>query len=489
MILSLLAACAGGPADTAPLDTAPLDTADDTAAPLDWAADGTWALLEGAPVDGLGNELAVEDLDGDGQADLLVAAYLGNRVCRVLGPLAAGRAAVDTVGTCLATDLDADYAGYGAAPVGDLDGDGVVDVAVGAIGDADAGANAGKVYLLPGTWGAGTLGALATSTLVGETAGDYAGLAVSAAGDLTGDGLPDLLVGASGYDGGEDGGGAGGGRAYVVAGPVAPGESRLADAWASLTGLGGVVATAAPPHGAFGVGDFVGDALAGPADYDGDGFTDLALGASGDATLGPSTGKAVVWFGPLAAGAGSVADADVLLTGPEAGAYAGSPLRALPDLDGDGRAELLVAGDGYGAGVVWVLSPTAPGTSALADAPIRVEGQADGDLFGAAVSALVDLDGDALPDLVVGAPGGGDPALEPGMAWVLLGALVPGVHTLADGGASAVPSSGVGFGDDFGRAVALGDLDGDGAPDQVVGAPISDVGGGFSGGVWVRTAR
>jgi hypothetical protein len=393
------------------------------------------------------------------------------------------------VGTCLATEVDADYAGYGVADVGDLDGDGVTEVAVGAIGAADVGANSGRVYLLPGTWGAGTLNSVATSTLIGETAGDYAGLAVAAAGDLTGDGLPDLLVGASGYDGGEDGGGAGGGRAYVVAGPVPLGESRLADAWASLTGIGGVVATAAPPHGAFGVGDFVGDALAGPADYDGDGLGDLALGASGDATLGASTGKAVVWFGPLAPGAGSVADADVLYTGPAAGAYAGSPLRALPDLDGDGRAELLVAGDGYGAGVVWVVSPTGPGVAALADAPIRVEGQAEGDLFGAASSAPADLDGDGLLDLVVGAPGGGDPAREPGMAWLLLGALVPGVHALADGGSFAVPSSGFGTGDDFGRAVALGDLDGDGAPDQVVGAPISDVGGGFAGGVWVRTAQ
>lgn len=485
MILAFLAGCAGGVGDDTgapdPGDTAPVDT-----------LGGAFARIDGAPVDGLGNAVLADDLDGDGHGDLLVAAYLGNRVCRVRGPLAPGAHAIDAVGACLAGERDTDYAGYGIATLGDLDGDGVPDVAVGSIGNGEAGANAGKVYLLPGTWSADvdTLAGAATATLLGEHAGDYAGLALAAGGDLTGDGAPDLLVGAPGFNNGLDGGG--GGRVYVVAGPVAPGA--LADSWATLTGLGSVAAAPAPPassgagapppHGAFGVGDFLGDALTGPADYDGDGAVDLALGAGGDATLGPSTGKVLIWFGPLAPGAGSVLDADVTLTGPAAGGYAGSPLQSLPDLDGDGRAELLVAGDGLGAGVVWVLSPGTAGTFALADAPIRIEGRDDGDLFGAAVSAVGDLDGDDLPDLLVGAPGGGLPGAETGAetgaAHVLLGMLVPGVHTL-----DPATWHGAADGDDYGRAVTLGDLDGDSVPDPVVGAPGSDGGGGFSGGVWV----
>ncbi len=486
MILALLAACAGGGAeDTAAPDTADTAPPDDTAA---WDSDGAWALLEGAPVDGLGNALVAEDIDGDTRPDLLVAAYLGNRVCLVRGPLAAGRHPIDSVAGCLTGEVDTDYAGYGMEAVGDLDGDGATDVAVGSIGNGEAGVNAGKVYVLPGTWGAGTLAEVATATFTGEAAGDYAGLAVAPGGDLTGDGLPDLVVGASGYDGGADGGGAGGGRAYIVAGPFSPGAGSLGDAWASITGLGAATEAAAPPsdapppHGAFGVGDFLGDALAGPADYDGDGLADLALGASGDATLGPSTGKALVWFGPIVEGAGSVLDADVHLTGPAANAFAGSPLAALPDLDGDGRAELLVSGDGLGAGVVWVVSPQSPGTFALADAPIRIEGRDPGDLFGAAKSRLADLDDDGLPDLLVGAPGGGTNDRETGAAWLLFGLLVPGVHTVTD---DTDVHHGAADGDSLGTAVDLGDLDGDGLPDRVMGAPTSDVGGGFSGGVWV----
>jgi hypothetical protein len=487
VILALLAACAGG------------DTADtgDTAGPVDTAEtdDGTWAIVGGAKVDGLGNAVIAEDLDGDAQADLLVAAYLGNRVCLVRGPLATGLHGVDAVGTCLSGEVDADYAGYGIAAVGDLDGDGVPEAAVGSIGyGPDDARYLGKVYLLPGTWAASgsgaTLASVATATLLGEAAGDYAGLSIAPGGDLTGDGLPDLVVGASGFDG-EATAGAGGGRAYIVAGPL-EGEGALADAWGSITGLGAVVAPEGPPagppadggpppHGSFGVGDFVGDALAGPGDFDGDGAVDLALGASGDATLGANTGKAIVWFGPLQPGAGGVLDADVTLTGPAANAYAGSPLRALPDLDGDGRDELLVSGDGLG--VVWIVSPSAAGTFSLADAPIRIEGRDVDDTFGAAV-AFGELDGDGLLDLLIGAPSGGTDAVASGMTHAVLGGFTPGVHPLGD-----TTFYGVGLGDGFGRAVAIGDLDGDGRADLVTGAPASDVGEvSFSGGVWIAAS-
>lgn len=483
MIFALLAACAGGPTDT-PSDTS--DTAE-TPDPDAWKADGTWALLAGAPVDGLGNAVVAADIDGDAQGDLLVAAYLGNRVCLVRGPLAQGQHAIDTVGACLPGEQDSDYAGYGIAAVGDLDGDGVPEVAVGSIGNSEVGANAGKVYVLPGTWGGAssdaTLLDAASATLLGETAGDYAGLSIAPAGDLTGDGLPDLVVGASGYDGGGEAG-AGGGRAYVVAGPL-PAAGSLADAWASFTGLGAVVPAegappSPPPHGSFGVGDFIGDALAGPGDFDGDGAPDLALGASGDATLGPSTGKVVVWFGPVSAGNAGVADADVTFAGPAAGAYVGSPLRALPDLDGDGRDELLVAGDGLGAGVVWIVSPGTEGTFPIADAPTRIEGRDLGDTFGAAV-AYGELDGDGLLDLLIGAPSARHDGVATGATFLLLGGFGPGVHPLAD-----TVFYGAAAGDAFGRAVAVGDLDADGHPDLISGASTSDVGGGFSGGVWVN---
>lgn len=494
MILALLAACAGGP-DTGGTDTE--DTADTGAPDTDALPDdGTWAVLGGASVDGLGNALVAADLDGDTQGDLLVAAYLGNRVCLVRGPVAPGLQAVDTAGACLPGEADQDYAGYGIAAVGDLDGDGIPEAAVGSIGFGPKELPyQGKVYVLPGTWAAsGTpLDEAATATLLGETAGDYAGLAIAPGEDLSGDGVPDLVVGASGFDG-EAAAGAGGGRAYVVAGPLV-GEASLADAWASFTGLGAApkgppdsapdgapdgTPGLPPPHGSFGVGDFVGDALAGPGDFDGDGASDLALGASGDATLGANTGKAVVWFGPLAPGAGGVLDADVTLTGPAANAYAGSPLQAIPDLDGDGRDELLVSGDGYGAGVVWILSPGASGTFALADAPIRIEGLDPDDTFGAAV-AVGELDGDGLLDLLVGAPTGATNGVAAGRAHPVLGGLDPGVHPLGD-----VVFAGGALGDNYGRAVAIGDLDADGRADLAIGAPASDVDGkSFSGGVWI----
>jgi hypothetical protein len=469
VILGVLVACGGPPAQgtdsTPPDDTSEPPTTDST------VEDGAWAHVVGAPADALGNAVdAGFDLDGDGDRDdLLAAAYLGNRVCALFGPLPEARTVLDDAGaSCVVGETDMDYAGYGSTALDDATGDGFADVAVGSIGNGDAGANAGKVYVVDGPLPVGTsaLADVAFATWRGETPGDYAGIAIGAAGDLTGDGTADLLVGASGFDG--DGGG--GGRAYVIPGPIGPGAFALAEAWTTVTGLGG---KAPPPHGAFGTGDFVGDALSGTGDFDGDGVHDLALGASGDGTAGVSAGKAAVFFGPVDAGAFLVTDADVTLLGAVAAAYTGSPLRDVPDLTGDGRDDLLVSADNQDAGVVYVVSP-ATGQTSVTEASARFEGAETGDQFGYALSDAADVDGDGALDLAIAAPY----AADTGAVWFFHGPFDAG-RIATD---TAVVWRGLAKGDGFGSSVDVArDLDGDGDGDVVVGARNSHDNGGFSG--------
>ncbi len=474
MILALLFACADkGGAGSGPSDSASVE-------------DGApWFSALGAPADALGNAVAAAgDLSGDGVGDLLATAYLGNRVCAVFGPQPAGAHALDALSpACLQGETELDYAGY-AALAADWTGDGIADVLAGSIGNGDAGANAGKVYLVLGPLEPGTtrLDAAASAVWRGETTGDYAGVALAAGADLTGDGEADLLVGASGYDG--EGGG--GGRAYLVAGPLLEASAGLAEAYASVTGLGvptsedtgDTIVPPPPPHGAFGTGDFVGDAMAGDQDLDGDGVADLALGASGDQTNGLNAGKLAVFWGPIASGVALVTDADLLLYGEVAGGYLGSPLRAVADLTGDGAPELLVASDAVGAGWVYGLDLRAP-PAAIAEAPLRFEGEADGGLFGSALSGAADLDGDGALDLAIGAPWAAVGEDAPGVVYVFAGPFEPGLRSAAD----AMRLTGAHDDDVFGGALEMVPGVGDGTADLLVGARNDRTMGGFAGAV------
>ncbi|MFZ5480819.1 MAG: hypothetical protein ACOZNI_28930 [Myxococcota bacterium] len=480
----LVLACVGPSSSDAPDPDDAADSAD-TAQPDSgdggFPVDREWASIAGAPADGLGNAVtSAGDPDADGDADVLVSAYLGNRVCVVSAPVPAGPNALDALETsCFTGESDADYAGYGIAGVGDADADGVDDLMVGSIGNGDGGADAGKAYLVSGPVAPGTFAlADATATWRGENAGDYAGVALAPASDLTADGIPDVLVGASGYDAA----GTAGGRAYLLPGPLVAGQWMLADAYASFTGLGVVAEAVPPPHGAFGVGDFVGDAMLSPGDLDGDGFDDLVLGASGDATLGPSTGRVAIFRGPLGSGDHPVDAADAVYAGVAAGSYTGSPLAGPGDLTGDGRADLLVAADGAGPGYVHLLAGSSQdGALSVAMAWARFDGEADGDLFGFALSAG-DADGDGSVDLLVGSPASSRAGDLSGAAWLFRGPFASAGYGPDDG----EPMHGQLGAGTFGSAVQIGpDLDLDGSADLAVGEYTGDAGGGFSGALYI----
>jgi FG-GAP repeat len=300
--------------------------------------------------------------------------------------------------------------------------------------------------------------------LAGADAGDGAGWSVARAGDVNGDGSPDLLVGAPTADprGREDAG-----AAYVVLGPAA----------GLPTDLGRLAARGFRIDGAV-PGARAGTAVAAAGDVDGDGFTDVLVGAPAwsDSDLANGTGAAY-----LVRGGAALGDVDLAVPGAAVRLATGIPddhtgmaVGSVPDMDGDRRAELLVGAPRADAAFV-VFAASVRGDVDLANADIRLDGPA-GSRAGVALAGVPDMNGDGRGELAIGAPtfaaAGGRPA---GRGYVVFGRAERGrvdLGALGGGGFPVLPAESDGH---LGLGVAaVGDITGDGRPDVAFGAPESD---------------
>ncbi len=367
-------------------------TTSDTLEGAGWRVEGSRATYAA------GRSMGVGDVDGDGVNDLAIGAPDGtDREWIVLGPITGDTQLLDA--PILYEGVANTETGHGS-DIADVNGDGVDDAIIGAYEDTAGGYASGTVYIEYGPLSAGTytLRDEADARLIGEYASAYAGRYVRAGQDLDGDGIGDILAVAP-Y---ASVSGPYSGTAYIIYGGVT-GDFDLASADGMLYGE-------APS-------DYAGEELA-MGDVDGDGLADVVVGAYD--TANRNAGAAYVVYGP-ASGTMDLASADIVLRGDDPSQQVGLGL-AVADLDEDGAGELLVGGigdstGGRNAGAAWLFFGPGSGTLSLSDADAIFVGESADDQVGESV-AFGDLDADGDLEIVLGAPAEGTGGASAGAVYV-----------------------------------------------------------------------
>lgn len=442
----------------------------------------------------LGSSIAwAGDFNGDGYDDLALGAPLADlgsnfRAGRV-GVVYGGRNMLPTQPASFLNGANGfrangaaadDRAGSAVTAAGDVNGDGLADLLIGAPqADPEGRADAGCAYVLLGSAHAPLNVELADLdgtngfTLVGEAADYRCGAAVAGAGDVNGDGLADLLVGA---ENASPGGQTDCGRVYLVYGATA----RVARIdLGALNGTNGMVLTGEDAY------DGTGHAVAGLGDFNGDRLADLLIGAYNAPDFW-SPGRAYVVFGSTnRAAALSLSMLNgtngVVLLGTGSFGQAGSAV-AGADLNGDGRADAVVGAPNLDR--CYVIFGT---TGRVAAVTLAALNGTNGFIlthtnaavgFGAALACAPRLNGDGLDDLLCGAPLAGSNELAgAGAIWALCGAAAwPAVTDvgLADG-TNGFRVRGLQAGAEAGGALdGAGDFNRDGFSDVALGAALLD---------------
>jgi TonB family protein len=398
-----------------------------------------------------------------------------------------------------------DRLGSAVAVIPDLNGDGVYDVLVGAVGKDSSADNAGAVFILAGHSG-DTL-----RVLTGEQRGDAFGATLVALPDIDGDQVADFAVGAPGWDK-DDSVGVDAGKVYVYSGKsgsvlseipgqlgherfgfrlamlkdvngdgqadLAVGQERLHSEIDSTYGRSAVWLVSATtgdrlrllksdlPHDRFAY------AIASAGDVDGDGVTDVVVGAYRDSQRGLSSGAAYVLSGR---------NGDVLYSkfGERILDHFGFAVAGGLDLTGDGQSDFVVgarfqSASGGRGGKIYVYSGQ---DGSLVKS---YSAQQSDEHFGSTLQLADDADGDGRADILVGAVHSRDGDVQAGAVYLISSA----------SGQVLLRVAGENDGDRFGHSISpASDLDGDGVADLLIGASGNDAGGRESGRAYVVSAR
>jgi hypothetical protein len=435
------------------------------------------------------------DVDSDGFADLLVGAPENDegwadagQAYLLLGSDIATSGSVDLrdAALCILGEDEDDLAGLGMAGGADLDLDGYDDFAIGKPNYDSSNWNGG-VYIFmgsPSAYATPSTVTLSDATYrIEESSRERAGASIAMDGHMDLDGQPDLLIGAP-YHNAPAASSAGGVYVVRAADLSSPGDVSLTSAYAMLEGES--------------YADYVGWRSTWIGDMDGDGLDDIGIGAESAVDRGLNLGVVyIVLADDLAAGTSSLRDASYAYWGQGDHDYAGEALGKLGDLDGDGLADLSFGAygadqNGTNSGRAYVLRASELGSAGdhnMSEVGITIDGDT-GDYLAKACTGLSDNDGDGRPELAIGVP-----YQDYGSYANVGGAYLFYSGTLSAGGSFESADadyflSGTVQWEAAGDSLAnLGDVDGNGKDDLLVGAPSSTYAVAYQGGsafvVWM----
>ncbi len=331
--------------------------------------------------------------------------------------------------------------GTSVASAGDVNGDGYGDVIIGAPGYPNLPTNKGRAFVYLGA-GAGL--ATTAAWIAEDDQWSSFGFSVASAGDVNGDGFADVIIGAHNYLSAS-----GEGRAYVYQG--------------SSSGLSATAAwTADGDHS----GAWFGASVASAGDVNGDGFSDVIVGADGHSASMSYGGRAFVFLGSAS---GLATSSSWEFASDQDFARLGQSVASAGDVNGDGYADVIVGAPYYQSvqaneGRAYLFYGSASGL--VSTAGWIAEGQQNGAHFGTSVAPAGDVNGDGYADVIVGAPRFGLDTGQhfEGRAFVYLGSssgLSSSAAWTVDGNQNA---AGLGC-----SVASAGDVNGDAYGDVIVG--------------------
>ncbi|SEQ20704.1 integrin alpha [Nitrosomonas ureae] len=458
------------------------------------------------------------DVNGDGFDDVIVGAYgadsngshSGSSYV-VFGKLSGFNA------TMSLTDLDGsngfrmngvsrnDYSGKAVSNAGDVNGDGLDDLIVGAYRADPNGSYSGSSYVVFGkasgfnaTMSLGELDGSNGFRIDGVSEQDQSGRSVSSAGDVNGDGFDDVIVGAFNADPNE----VYTGSSYVIFGKSSNFDSRID--LSKLNGSNGFRLDGSEY-------DFLGESVSSAGDINGDGLDDLILSASQADPNGPDSGSSYVVLGK-SSGFEAIINLSRLngnngfrLDGEKQFDFSGYSVSNAGDVNGDGFDDVIIGAaladpNGENSGSSYVVFGKATSFDATMNLSIlngkngfRIDGE-EGDNSGDSVSNAGDVNGDGFDDVIIGAGQADDSNREnSGSSYVVFGKATGFEATMnlaTLNGSEGFRIDGIVAFNFLGDSVSNGgDINRDGFDDLVIGAPGADHSGAGSGSCYVIFGR
>lgn len=318
-----------------------------------------------------------------------------------------------------------DNFGVSVSSAGDVNGDGYTDIIAGApFNDASA-TDGGRAYVY---FGGSAFNTVPDVILNGTVASGWFGVSVASAGDVNGDGFDDVIAGAMGFSSFT-------GRAFIYFGGAS--MNNVADV--TLTGEA--------------VGDEFGRSVSGSGDVNGDGYSDVVVGAQGNNSV---TGEAYVFFG----GPSMNSIADVTIAGLGTGHSFGYSVSLSGDMNGDGYDDVIVgAPSAFSVGRTYLYYG---GASMNNTTDLIFTGSGTNSNFGSSVCYAGDINKDGYADVIIGSPGFSS---NTGRAYIYFGGSTPDA-------VSELTISGEATGHFLGYSVSgAGDINGDTYSDMIISAP------------------